>query len=236
MQLFYDPDIRPGPHDLRPEEAQHAIRVLRKRTGDLLHIIDGRGRRYEAVIETMGKRDVRLTATLVEEQPNRAAHRTTLLVAPTKNIDRLEWVLEKTTEIGVDRIIPILTEHSERKRIRTDRLERVLESAAKQSLKNWLPELDELTPFEEAITQVSGESAQKFLAYLGADQTPLLQNNYRPGTSVVLAIGPEGGFSPAEAALASARGFAFASLGPHRLRTETAAITAVHTVESLNWT
>lgn len=264
MQLFYDPHIQAGPHELRTEEAQHAVRVLRKRPGDVLDIIDGRGRRYKGVIEQAGKKHVLLTAALAEESAARAAHRTTLLVAPTKNIDRFEWVLEKATEIGVDRIVPILTEHSERRRIRLDRLERVVESAAKQSLKLWLPELTDLMPLADALAlggtvrsatpataaaersaEVSATAitaaaapvapAQKFLAYLGADQPPLLHNNYRPGTNVTLAIGPEGGFSPAEAALARRHDFVFVSLGPHRLRTETAALAALHTVELLNW-
>ena len=232
MQLFYDPDVRAGSGQLREEEARHAAGVLRKKAGDEIDIVDGRGGWFRATLDEVGKRQVHYTATEVNRHARRAGHRTTLLVAPTKNIDRLEWVLEKATEIGVDRIVPILCEHGERKRIRTDRLGRILESAMKQSLRAFLPELHELTPFADAIRRPEGTA---YLAYLGAAGSPLLRDTYRPGANVTLAIGPEGGFSPAEADLARAAGFTFVSLGPNRLRTETAAVTAVHTVESLNW-
>ncbi|MFT7120108.1 MAG: 16S rRNA (uracil1498-N3)-methyltransferase [Neolewinella sp.] len=170
----------------------------------------------------------------VRREACRADHRLTLLVAPTKNIDRYEWILEKATEIGVDRIQPILTDHSERKRVRIDRLERILESAMKQSLRAWMPELGELISFEEALEQTDTND-RRLMAYLGADETPLLGNNYTVGQNVSLAIGPEGGFSPAEAELAKSMDFEFVSLGPNRLRTETAAIAAVHTIEQINW-
>ncbi|CAH1000537.1 Ribosomal RNA small subunit methyltransferase E [Neolewinella maritima] len=232
MQLFYDPTLTVGTHALRPEEAQHAARVLRKRSGDVLDLVDGTGGWYQGEITQIDKRSCMLDVRLLRQEARRTAHRLTLLVAPTKNIDRFEWILEKATEIGIDRIQPIRTEHSERSRLRTDRLERVLESAMKQSLKSWLPELGELVPYAEAIAAARGD---RFLAYLGDDQSELLRDLLRPADELTVAIGPEGGFSPAEAAQASAAGFVFASLGPHRLRTETAAITAVHTLESAAW-
>ena len=234
MQLFYDPDIQAGPRELRPEEAQHVARVLRKRPGDRIDLVDGRGGWFSAVLDEVTKRHVLLTATELRREARRAPHRTTLLVAPTKNIDRFEWLLEKATEIGVDRIVPVRCEHSERKRLRNDRLARVLESAMKQSLRAWLPELAELTPLDEALS-TAPPAAQRLLAYLGAPDTPGLANTYRPGRDVVLAVGPEGGFGPAEAARARELGYGFVRLGPHRLRTETAAVVAVHTVEMMNW-
>ena len=233
MQLFYDPELRAGIHALREAEAQHAARVLRKRSGEVLDLVDGRGGWYQGTILDINKRQCSLAVTELRRETARAPHRTTLLVAPTKSIDRFEWILEKVTEIGVDRIQPVFTEHSERTRLRTDRLERVLESAMKQSLRAWLPELSEPRPFAEALTEVDPQ-ARRFMGYLGQAGVPLLTTLTGAVRSVV-AIGPEGGFSPAEAELARAHDFSWVSLGPHRLRTETAAITAVHTLESAHW-
>ncbi len=235
MQLFYDPTIASGPHQLRAEEARHAFQVLRKRTGDTLDLVDGRGGWYQATVTEITKRGCLIEASEIRRERARASHKLTLLVAPTKNIDRFEWILEKATEIGVDVIQPMLTAHSERKKIRPDRLERVLESAMKQSLRAWLPELRPLLTFEAALAGASPGDV-RYLAYLGEpDKTPLLRDNYGQKQDVTVAVGPEGGFSPAEAALARTLDFQFVSLGPNRLRTETAAITAVHTIEQANW-
>ncbi len=233
MQLFYDPHIVPGIHPLQEVEAQHAARVLRKRVGDRLDLVDGRGGWFTATITEISKRDCLLQVEQINQEVQRAAHRFTLLVAPTKHIDRFEWILEKATEIGVDEIRPFFSEHSERTRLRNDRLERVIISAMKQSLRSFLPMLHPAMPLAEAIREAEG--SDKFLAYLGEGERPLLRSMVGQNRDTVVAIGPEGGFSPAEAAQARQLGYHFASLGPHRLRTETAAITAVHTIESLNW-
>jgi 16S rRNA (uracil1498-N3)-methyltransferase len=235
LQLFYDPNLQAGHHKLRDEEARHAFQVLRKKVGDELDLVNGKGGWFKATVASISKRECLLDVTAVRQDQERADHRLHLLVAPTKNIDRFEWILEKATEIGVDFIQPILTEHSERKRIRNDRLERVLESAMKQSLRPWLPELGELLPLATALEQTSLNNV-RYLAYLGEqEETALLRDNYQRGDSVTIAIGPEGGFSPAEAALARSFDYNFVSLGPNRLRTETAAIAAVHAVEQANW-
>lgn len=235
MQLFYDPTIQPGTHILREEEARHAFQVLRKRVGDQLDLVDGRGGWYTATVSVISKRECLLETELLKQENSRTGQQLQLLVAPTKNIDRFEWILEKATEIGVEHIQPILTEHSERKSIRTDRLARILESAMKQSLRAWMPTLGELLPLEEALRQAP-EGNVRYLAYLGEPaETPLLRDNYARGNSVTIAVGPEGGFSPAEAELARSLGYRFVSLGPNRLRTETAAIAAVHTIEQANW-
>jgi len=234
MQLFYDPNLKPGIHALRDEEARHAFQVLRRRVGDKLDLVDGKGGWFTAEVQAISKRECLIMVKELRRETTRAGHQVTLLVAPTKNIDRFEWVLEKATEIGVDRIQPILTEHSERKRIRPDRLGRILESAMKQSLRAWLPELADLLPLQQALA-LAPASDVRLLAYLGRKETPLLLNNYQRGASVSIAVGPEGGFSPEEAGLAQSLGYHFVSLGPNRLRTETAAIAAVHTIEQLNW-
>ena len=234
MQLFYDPDLQPGTHALRDVEAQHAFRVLRKRVGDRLDLVDGRGGWYSARVTEISKRQCLLDVREERREATRAAHRLALVVAPTKNIDRFEWLLEKATEIGVDAVYPVLCEHSERKRLRNDRLERILEAAMKQSLRAWKPTLHELAPLENVFAAQT-DSAARYLAYLGDDGAPLLGTVAPAGQDCTVAVGPEGGFSPREAELARAAGFAYVSLGPHRLRTETAALAAVHTLEALNW-
>jgi len=234
MQLFYDPDLQSGIHPLRAEEAAHAFRVLRKRVGDELDLVNGRGGWFKGVVTAISKRECLLDVVAVREEIERTDHQVHLYVAPTKNIDRFEWILEKATEIGVDLIQPIVTQHSERKRIRNDRLNRVLESAMKQSLRAWLPRLEELLPFEEAVLRQHLNYAS-YIAYLGEANTPLLRDRYEKGDSVSIFIGPEGGFSPAEAKTILDTDGEYVSLGPNRLRTETAAIAAVHTIEQLNW-
>ncbi|MBC6996485.1 RsmE family RNA methyltransferase [Neolewinella lacunae] len=234
MQLFYDPELKAGIHTLRDEDARHAFQVLRKQKGDAIDLVDGRGGWYRGTVVSLTKREGLLDVAEVRRESSRTKHRLTLLVAPTKNIDRFEWILEKATEIGIDRIQPILTEHSERKQLRADRLERILESAMKQSLRAWLPQLEEMLPLGEALAQREAEE-QGCFAYLGATAVPLLRDTTQAGRDVRVVIGPEGGFSPAEAALARELGYQWVSLGPQRLRTETAAIAAVHTIEQLNW-
>ena len=219
---------------MRADEARHAARVLRKRVGDVLDLTDGRGGWFQGTITELDKRTCWLEVTLRERSTRRADHRLTLLVGPTKNMDRFEFLLEKVTELGIDEIRPFFSEHSERTRLRTDRLERVLESAMKQSLKAWMPRLHEPAPLRECLTVAGG--TDRYLAYLGSDRTPLLRDVPALGRELVVAIGPEGGFSPGEATAAREASYQWVSLGPHRLRTETAAIAAVHTLESARWT
>lgn len=234
MQLFYDPDLQPGTHVLREQEARHAFRVLRKRVGDQLDLVNGKGGWFRGEVTEITKRQCLVDVRPIRKETSRTDHRLHLYVAPTKNIDRFEWLLEKATEIGVDLVQPILTEHSERKHLRNDRLERVLESAMKQSLRAWLPRLKEILPFEEALSRAHPDYA-RLIAYLGGEKTPLLKDRYDKNDSVSLFIGPEGGFSPQEAESVRKTGGQYVSLGPNRLRTETAAIAAVHTIEQLNW-
>lgn len=219
---------------MREAEARHVTQVLRKRVGDELTLVDGKGSWFRAVISDLGKRRCVLEVETAFNYAPRASHRLSLYVAPTKNIDRFEWMLEKATEIGVDEIFPIISEHSERSRLRPDRLERVLESAMKQSLRAWLPVLHPVGKLADVMTDLP-EGTTGFFAYLGDREVPLLRDTCPTGQDVRVFIGPEGGFSPSEAELAKSRGYSWVSLGPNRLRTETAAITAVLTVEQKNW-
>ncbi len=234
MQLFYDPTIQPGPHELREEEAHHAARVLRRQAGDVLDIVDGRGGRYRAEITEITKKHCRINATLETRETIRKPYQSWLAVAPTKTNDRYEWWLEKATEIGIDRITPLLCTYSERKQIRHDRYERILEAGMKQSLAAWMPELDELTAFDDLIASLEQPERARIAWVGGQDTEPHLADTVERGEDVLILIGPEGGFSPAEVAAARARGIRAVHLGDKRLRTETAALAALHTLVLLN--
>jgi 16S rRNA (uracil1498-N3)-methyltransferase len=156
-----------------------------------------------------------------------------MAVAPTKNNDRFEWFLEKATEIGVDRVVPLFCDHAERTKVRIDRWEKVVVAAMKQSLQAWLPVLTEPVPFAEFAVH-GGGSAQKFLGWCDETVKLRLADNYQPGQDVCIMIGPEGDFSRQEVELAQQHGWQPMTLGPNRLRTETAAVVAVHTIALVN--
>ncbi len=233
MQLFYDPAVGEGNYQLREEEAKHAFRVLRKRPGDVLDLVDGRGGWFKGTVVSIDKRSCVLGVSLVGREARRADFSLQLQFAPTKNMDRIEWLVEKATEIGVDVLQPILTEHTERTRLRIDRLERIAVSAMKQCERAWVPEIRRPLPFAEVLPQPA--AAGKYLPYLGEADSPLLHAVARPRRDTLIAIGPEGGFSQREAEAAKSFGYRYVSLGPNRLRTETAAIAALHTINQLNW-
>ena len=223
MHAFYLPDLARGANELPEDEARHATSVLRLRVGDRISLLDGKGTRAEATIEGISKHGcaVRVVDRTVLS-PERKA-RIHLAVAPTKQMERFEWMLEKCTEIGVDRITPLITERSEREKLRRGRLERVMVSAMKQSQRVWLPELDEPTSLNDLI---SGKiPAQRLFGWCEGERTSLT-STYRPQEDTVLLIGPEGDFTPEEARTLMDSAFAPVSMGVARLRTETAAITA----------
>jgi len=225
-QLFYAPRIEHGFAHLEEEESRHLLTVLRRKVGDRLQLTDGRGQLYEAELAEVGKRgaSARLLSTASTPPPVARLH---LAIAPTKQMERLEWCLEKATEIGISDITLLRCQHSERDVVRLDRLEKVLVSAMKQSLQVWLPQLHGLVPFRQFVT--SATETQKRLAWCADDPLPHLKTTLAGGQSAVIAIGPEGDFSPEEVALALGEGFAAVSLGPSRLRTETAGLLAVAT-------
>lgn len=233
MQLFYTTDIQGDWLTLGEEESRHCLQVLRKRRGDVITVVDGHGVFYKAVIEHTEKKSCSCRIQRQwrggEEEP--FLH---IAIAPTKNINRLEWFLEKATEIGVQQITPILCRYSERKAIRADRLEKILLSAMKQSQRAVLPTLGPLTTFEALVERKSGEAEQKFIAYIDENVKSHLRENYVPGRNVCILIGPEGGFSAEEVALAVQHNFKPVHLGKYRLRTETAGIVACHTVNLMN--
>lgn len=228
MHVFYTPDIAVSP-ELPEEEAGHCLRVLRLGVGDEVMLADGKGTFYRAAISAAsGKRcQVRVTETLPQEPFWKG--RFHLAMAPTKNMDRTEWLAEKATEMGLDELTFLNCRFSERKVIKTERIEKIVVSAMKQSLKAWKPVVNELTDFGAFVGR--DFPGQKFIAHCYEGEKPLLKEVLEPGQDAVLLIGPEGDFSPEEVAKAEAAGFRAVSLGKSRLRTETAALLGVMTFQ-----
>lgn len=237
MEIFYSNSINGSTLTLGGDEAMHCSKVLRHRAGDEIGVIDGLGTLYKCVLTDSDSREC--LARIIEAIPGFGSHpyKLTMAVCPTKNIDRYEWFTEKATEIGVDTIVPVIGEHSERKVLKTDRLRRIVLSAAKQSLKGAVPQILEALSVKEFIESVSTDSL-KLICYCFDDCekntiSEVLKDS-QPGKAkpVFVLIGPEGDFSPAEAALARNLGWIPVTLGPSRLRTETAAIVAAAQVYS----
>ena len=221
MQLFYQPDLSQQEFALSKEESGHVVKVLRMGVGDVLHFTDGKGTLVKAEIIDANPKSCRVR-NLEHSHFEPSTPQLTIACAPTKSNDRFEFFLEKATEIGVARIIPLLCERSERKVVKQDRLNKVLISAMKQSQQYHLPQLDELTPMQELV-QAPFEG-DKFIAHCSGESIPLLQDTIKPGNDALILIGPEGDFSEEEVGLALRNAFGPVSLGSTRLRTETAAI------------
>ncbi len=237
MQLFYCKDITPNAFcTLDAEESRHAVRVLRLREGDELNVTDGRGNLYRCqIVEANDKACVVEASELLSafHFPLSTLH---LAVAPTKNPSRMEWLVEKSVEIGVGEITLLNCDHSERSFLKTDRLEKLAVSAMKQSLHTVLPEIHPAVSLRDLLSTFRFSlSTQKFIAHCEADKprTPLA-TALQPGKDAVVLIGPEGDFSEEEIALALECGFHPVSLGPSRLRTETAALYAVTAFNLIN--
>ena len=225
MHLFYTPDIATT-LELPQDEAAHAIRVLRLAEGAGVMLTDGKGSFYRAEIDMVsGKRCyVRIVETTTPE-PMWRGH-LHLAMAPTKNMDRIEWFAEKATEIGFNELTFLDCRFSERKVVKTERVEKILVSAMKQSLKPTLPILNGMTPFDKFVSQPF--EGQKFIAHCYEGEKEALMQALQPGENALVLIGPEGDFSPEEVQLAIQHGFRPITLGKSRLRTETAALVAVH--------
>jgi len=229
--IFFAPEIITNP-ELPFEEAQHCIKVLRKKEGDEILVTDGKGHFYDARIIQANPKHCIVDIINTIDAPKNWNFNLQVAFAPTKNIDRIEWFAEKATEIGIDRFSPILCEHSERKEIKPQRIEKILVSAMKQSQKAILPQLDDMQTFRKFIEQEF--DGQKFIAHCYPENKKELKEVYKKGENALILIGPEGDFSEKELELALANGFIPVSLGESRLRTETAALVACHTIHVLN--
>ena len=226
MQLFY----LENPENeiiLSAEESKHATKVLRKKEGDILNFTDGKGAFYKAEITVADSRKCRLKVVSTEQKEKQHNYHLHIAIAPTKNMDRFEWFLEKATEIGIDEITPIICTHSERKKIKTERCNRILLSAMKQSLKFHVPKLNEAMSLSDFIKQ--DYEGTKYIAHCEDGEKKELKTVNKTEKTIIL-IGPEGDFSPKEIELAFQNQFKAVSLGTSRLRTETAGIIAAHTM------
>lgn len=234
MQLFFHPEVSENDKEVRfsREESKHIVKVLRKKEGDSLHLTNGKGWIFQTEITLADQNNcsAKIISSEKELQPPYYLH---LAVAPTKMNDRYEWFLEKATEIGIQEITPVICDHSERKIVKTERFQRVIQSALKQSLHSRMPILNEPVNLSEFLHQeISGE---KFIAHCEEDKPrKLLSGSVKKGISITVLIGPEGDFSSEEIEKATNAGFQPVSLGNSRLRTETAAIVACHTVALIN--
>lgn len=229
--IFFTPDILSNV-ELPVEEALHCIKVLRKKEGDEILLTDGKGFFYDAEIMQANPKHCIVNILKTIEQPKGWDFNLQIAFAPTKNIDRIEWFAEKAMEIGIDRLSPILCQHSERKEIKTQRIEKILVSAMKQSQKALLPQLDDIQSFSKFIKQEY--DGQKFIAHCYPQEKVLLKDIYKKGGNALILIGPEGDFSEEEVKMATDSGFKPISLGDSRLRTETAALVACHTLHVLS--
>ena len=230
MQLFFieNPESEIV---LSKEESKHATKVLRKKEGDILNFTDGKGGFYRAEITVADTKKCRLQIISSKQKPKQHNYHLHIAIAPTKNMDRYEWFLEKATEIGIDEITPIICDHSERKVLKTERCNRILLSAMKQSLKFHLPKLNETITLKDFLKQ--DFEGNKYIAHCEDGEKTELRKEEKANKTTVL-IGPEGDFSPAEIEIALHNQFKAVNLGKSRLRTETAGLVTVHTINIIS--
>jgi len=233
MQLFYNPNISENDisFNFNKDESRHIVKVLRKKSGDLLHITNGNGWLFEGELTLVDTKHctINIISKALKEKRSYNLH---IAVAPTKMNDRYEWFLEKATEIGVETITPIICDHSERKVVKTERFEKIIQSAMKQSLQFYLPKLNPPIAFKDFVNQ--NFTDQKFIAHCEDTDKTALKSKLKSKQDCTILIGPEGDFSVKEIEIALLHNFIPVTLGETRLRTETAAITACHSVAFVN--
>jgi len=233
MHVFYTPDIESNEYTLNEEESKHCIRVLRLSKGSMVSLIDGRGGLYQAEIISDNKKNVIVSVTESVLNYQKRNHYLHIAVAPTKNIDRLEWFLEKATEIGIDEITPVICARSERKVVKEDRLNKVITSAVKQSLQAYHPKLNPYTPISEFLKH-DVEGAKLIAHCMEGEPRQYISQVPTDTKRYTILIGPEGDFNAEEVQVALENGYKALTLGNTRLRTETAALAACFEVNYLN--
>ncbi len=232
MIRFYAPQIATS--TVLPEsDSAHCVKVLRMQPGDELELTDGHGYLYHCRLLEAHHKRASVEVLSKEELPLPWNYRLTIAVAPTKHLDRMEWLVEKLTEVGINEFVPLLCSRSERREIKTERLEKIAVSAMKQSLKAVLPDIAAMTPVSRFIDECTAQS--RFICHCDSESQRLtLAGEIRPGTDVAILIGPEGDFTPDEVRHAISKGFVPVTLGDNRLRTETAALFAASTIHVIN--
>jgi 16S rRNA (uracil1498-N3)-methyltransferase len=231
MQVFYTPDIQKITYTLNHEESKHAVKVLRMEAGDEICMVDGHGGLYYGIIDEPDAKKCVIRVIEKIEQYGRRNYSLHLAIAPTKNIDRMEWFFEKATEIGFDEITPLLCQRSERKNLNQERMEKIILSAMKQSVKAYKPVLHPMTKFTNFIENAT--DGTKLIAHCMENPKPSLKSKVAGKQKFIVLIGPEGDFSPEEVEQAKQLGFEEVHLGKSRLRTETAGIVACHIINLL---
>jgi len=233
LELFYVPHITSPVCELDEVESKHCVRVLRLKKGAAIQLVDGKGHLCEAEITDTHPKKCVVSIKSTQSDYKKRDHYLHIAIAPTKNIARLEWFLEKATEIGVDEITPLLCHRSERRTIKPERLNKILIAAMKQSLKAYLPRLNPMQKLVNFVEKIK-EKSQRFIAFCEEEHTDNLKSKYKKGKDVIILIGPEGDFTQEEINKALENGFQPVRLGESRLRTETAGIVACHTIEMKN--
>ncbi|HEX2935362.1 MAG TPA: 16S rRNA (uracil(1498)-N(3))-methyltransferase [Bacteroidales bacterium] len=231
MQIFYVPDLIRDNNCLNEAESHHAIKVMRLQNGDKINLVDGKGTFYKAIISDAHPKHTQIeieeTLPAFEKRP----YELHIAISPLKNTDRFEWFLEKATEIGIDRITPIICKRTEKKGFNAERAHRIVESAMKQSLKAYCPVIDAPIPFTEFMKQENNDV--KLIAYCEGERKPI-NEVYTPTQNTTILIGPEGDFTEEEVETGKHKGYIPITLGNSRLRTETAGIVACHSVFYIN--
>ncbi len=228
--LFYQPDIELGALHLSEEESRHVVKVLRSENGDELELTNGKGSFFKVRITKADPHKCLFEIVDRKEIPKRS-HSIHIAIAPTKNADRIEWFVEKSVELGIDKISFMLCENSERKSINLERIEKIAISAMKQSGQCWLPALATLKPLKEVLLT---EASQKFIAYVDQSNPHHLKSLAEINQNYIVLIGPEGDFRKEELLSSEQAGFLKVSLGSNRLRTETAGVAACHILNLIN--
>jgi len=230
MHIFYTPDIAQNTYTLNEEESKHCVRVLRLKIGEIVNLVDGKGGFYTAEITSDNPKKVILS---VENEFHKRNHYLHIAVAPTKNIDRFEWFLEKATELGIDEITPIISDRSERKIVKEDRLNKVITSAVKQSIKAYHPIVNEATSLD-AFLKLPFDGEKLIAHCIANEEKKFISDLVNPHQKYLVLVGPEGDFTPEEVSLALNKGFKPLTLGDNRLRTETAALAVCFEINYLN--
>jgi len=232
MHLFYSPLLNGQTAPLPPEEANHALRVLRLTRGTEVAVTDGKGNMGYGIVGEISSRECTINISSIIPEFGRRLYKLNIAVSPLKNRDRYEWFVEKCVEIGVDTITPLVSARTEKTNIRPDRLEKIILSAMKQSVKAYLPELNPPTTFDSFIKQKRNTTC--LIAHCNPGHREPLPSQLKKGEDVTILIGPEGDFTPEEVAIANSMGYISVHMGHSRLRTETAGIAACHSVYSVN--
>lgn len=232
MNVFYLPDAKLGTISFPEEESKHMVKVLRMKEGDRFCVTDGKGSLYDA--ELVDAHPKRAMADLSNQRSGYDVrdYKLSIAIAPTKLNERTEWFLEKATEIGIDEVKLFASYHSERRVANVERFKKIVVAAMKQSVKSKMPIVEEMVSFDKLVKQ--NFEGQKFIAWIDDDVKEQLCDLYEKGENAIVLIGPEGDFSKEEVELAKVNGFVPVSLGNARLRTETAAVVACHTIQLIN--